>query len=47
MSWVYSTIDEASELMKYSPFPTPMAIGLLWRAAMILSLLPFSTTAMA
>ena len=29
------------------PAPMPMAIGLLWRAAMISSRLPFSTTAMA
>ena len=40
-------IDAASELRKYSLRPMPMAIGLLWRAAMISSRLPFSITAMA
>lgn len=39
--------EAASELRKNSPSPMPMAIGLLWRAAMISSRLPFSITAMA
>ena len=40
-------IDAASELMKNSPLPRPMTMGLLWRAAMISSVFPSSITAMA
>ncbi len=46
-SFVYSTIDAASDPRKYSPSPIPTTIGLLLRAAMIRSRQPFSMMAMA